>query len=363
MRQRSTTYFAALDGLRAFSILFVVFHHAANKTGWMTHFHGWLGVDIFFVLSGFLITFLLERERRDIGKVDLGAFYVRRAFRILPVYSVMLAVYIIATYFSGDAGLWHLMKRDLPYFLTFCNEFAPSPNGYIAFGFSWTLGVEEKFYLVWPILYFFVLTVLTSKRRRPATLAVLYLSLIALAPFRFQAARSYSGLLVGAFLALVLTNPRTAWLRRRIHYVPAILPLALFCVGFYLIDMNRNYLFVFSWTVVFLVAHLVTTQSWLRSFLSHPVLTWLGQRSYGMYLIHMLPLEQIQKRIHLPTPFEPIVVTVCTFAVTALIADGVFRLIESPARDFGKRLLARQRSSLDSSTSGQPVLAEVPSMN
>jgi peptidoglycan/LPS O-acetylase OafA/YrhL len=59
----------------------------------------------------------------------------------------MLDVYIIATYFSGDVGLWNLMKRDLPSFVTFLNEFAPSPNGYIAFGFSWTLGVEEKFYL------------------------------------------------------------------------------------------------------------------------------------------------------------------------------------------------------------------------
>lgn len=86
MRQERSVYFAALDGLRAFSILFVVFHHAANKPGWLTHFHGWLGVDIFFVLSGFLITFLLEQERQESGRIDLRAFYLRRAFRILPVY-------------------------------------------------------------------------------------------------------------------------------------------------------------------------------------------------------------------------------------------------------------------------------------
>jgi peptidoglycan/LPS O-acetylase OafA/YrhL len=141
-----------------------------------------------------------------------------------------------------------------------------------------------------------------------------------------------------------------------------ILPFALFCLGFYLIDVNRNFLFVFSWTVVFLVAHLVTTESWLRSFLSNPVLTWLGKRSYGMYLIHMLPLEQIQKRIHLPRPYEAIVVTACTFAVTALIADGVFRFIESPARDYGKRLLARQKPVPESSVSAEPVLGEAPAI-
>jgi peptidoglycan/LPS O-acetylase OafA/YrhL len=363
MQLRDTPYFASLDGLRAFSILFVIFHHAMSRMPWRTHFHGWLGVDIFFVLSGFLITFLLERESQDAQKVDLPAFYIRRAFRILPVYFVMLIVYIVATYLSGDATTWHLMKRDLPYFLTFLNEFAPSPNGFIAFGFSWTLAVEEKFYLIWPILCFTLLATAASKVRRPVVLAMLYTSILAVAPVKFQAARSYSGLLVGSLLALALTDPRTIGLRHQIQKVPVILPLGFFVFGICLIDINRNFLFLFSWTVVFLVAHLVTTPSWLRNFLSLPSLTWLGKRSYGMYLIHMLPLQLIQKLIHSTFPFEPFVVTCCTLVLTALIADVVFRFIESPARNFGKRLLGMRRASHEKSLSKPSVLAEAAVMN
>lgn len=357
MQRDKGVYFDSLDGLRAFSILFVIFHHAANKPAWSSHFHGWLGVDIFFVLSGFLITFLLVREKSNTGKIDLSGFYVRRAFRILPVYSVMLAVYIVATCYSGDVALWNLMKRDLPYFLTFLNEFAPSPNGYIAFGFSWTLGVEEKFYLFWPVFYFLGLCALKSKRARWPILAAAYLLLLALAPLKYEAARSYSGLMVGGFLALLLTGPRAGWLREHLKRIPAILPLALFLLGLYLVDINRYFLFVFSWTVMGLVAHLVTTGSWLRGFLSNPVLTWVGKRSYSMYLIHMLVLVQIEKYVHLPNSFGCLVVTLLTAAVTAFIADGVFRVIESPARDFGKKWLARRRAVAARATSGEPLQA------
>jgi peptidoglycan/LPS O-acetylase OafA/YrhL len=94
MESERTPYFPALDGLRALSVLLAIYQHAANKTPAMRRLQGNLGVDIFFVLSGFLITFLLNREKRETGKVDLAAFYVRRAFRILPIYSVVLATYI-----------------------------------------------------------------------------------------------------------------------------------------------------------------------------------------------------------------------------------------------------------------------------
>jgi peptidoglycan/LPS O-acetylase OafA/YrhL len=345
MRAQSMPYFAALDGLRALSILLVIFYHAGDKTGWMAHLHGWVGVDIFFVLSGFLITYLLSLEASNTGSVDLGAFYARRAFRILPVYFVMLAVYLVATRFSGDAELWHLMKRDLPYFLTFCNEFAPNPIKYNAFGFSWSLGVEEKFYLVWPVLCFVVLSSLGWKRARTVALALLYIALVATAPLHFSAGRSYSGLLVGSLLALALNYPRAAGIFRWIRRAPVAVPLAFFGVGVCMIDVSRNYIFAFSWTVALLVAHLVTTESWLRSLLSHPTMTWLGKRSYGMYLIHMLPLGVLEKLIHLSAFYETLAVTTCTFVATALIADGIFRLIECPARDYGRRWLARSGSS------------------
>lgn len=356
MGAKKTIYFAGLDGLRAFSILFVIFHHAA-KLPWMGHLHGYLGVDVFFVLSGFLITYLLALEKQETGRIDLGAFYVRRAFRILPVYSVMLAIYIVATYFGGNAALWNLMKRDLPYFLTFLNEFAPSPNGFIAFGFSWTLGVEEKFYLFWPVFGFIFLLKGPWERRRPAILALMYVALLAVAPLKYQAARSYSGLLLGSCLALLLSSAWAPAVRERLHRVPAIVPFTFFVVGLYLVDVNPNLIFVFGWSVVLLVAHVVTAESWLRRFLSRPVLIWVGKRSYGMYLIHMLPLEQLEKWIQLPLPYKTFAVTGCTLVVTALLADVLFRLVESPARNYGKRLLARRKKAAEDAAAGEPLVA------
>jgi peptidoglycan/LPS O-acetylase OafA/YrhL len=354
MGGKRVIYFAAVDGLRAFSILFVIYHHA-SKLPWMGHLHGYLGVDIFFVISGFLITYLLAQEKQNNGKIDINAFYVRRAFRILPVYAVMLAVYIGATFLSGDAVSWNLMKRDLPYFLTFLNEFAPSPNGFIPFGFSWTLGVEEKFYLLWPVFCFILLMRSNWARWRPAILAFLFIGLLAIAPLKFQAARSYSGLLVGSCLALVLSGPWSSAIRERLHKLSAGVPLMFFCFGLYLVDVNKYFLFVFSLSVVLLVAHVSTTQSWLRSFLSHPMLTWLGKRSYGMYLIHMLPLQGFEKWINLPLPYKTFAVTVCSFTVAALLADVLFRVVESPARNYGKQLLARRKKL-------SPVIGDEQSM-
>jgi peptidoglycan/LPS O-acetylase OafA/YrhL len=352
MRNGNSSYFAALDGIRAVSILFVVFHHAAYKPAWMAHFHGWLGVDIFFVLSGFLITFLLEQEKHDTGKVDLGAFYVRRAFRILPVYSVVLALYGVIAKFPGHLDKWRQLQHSLPYFLTFCNEFASNADHATMFGFSWTLGVEEKFYIVWPFLFF---VALASSRWRPYVLAVLYLSLLAVAPFSMETARSYSGLMVGCFLALGLTNVRTTRLCETVSRIPVALPLLFLIFGFYLVDRSSNFVFLFSWIVLFLLSHLLLTHSWLRRFLSHPVLTWLGKRSYGMYLVHHLCLDLIQSRIHPHTSVGVLLIVLGTFGLSALTADLMFMLLESPARDYGKRLLARRNLHTESTPSRQPI--------
>jgi peptidoglycan/LPS O-acetylase OafA/YrhL len=342
MESERTPYFPALDGLRALSVLLVIYQHAANKTPAMRRFQGNLGVDIFFVLSGFLITFLLNREKRETGKVDLAAFYVRRVFRILPIYSVVLATYILLTRFSGYGDKWQEMKGELPYFLTFCNELAPTFH-YGPFSLTWTLGIEEKFYLVWPFLFFIALAL---TRWRGAIIAALYLFMVALRPesYRFGP-RSYSGLMVGCFLALALTDSRMAKLRQLVARMPAALPLLALFLCFYLVDLNERFVYLFSWGALLFVSHLLLAPSWIRSFLSRPVLVWCGKRSYGMYLIHCLVLDLIQTRVHISAPIGPIIVVFCTFPIAALAADLLYRFIESPAREYGKKLLTTQRGA------------------
>lgn len=339
MQSERPLYFPALDGLRALSVLLVIYCHVDNKTPAMNLLQGRLGVDIFFVLSGFLITLLLIREKRETGKVDLVAFYIRRAFRIIPIYSVVLAAYVLLTRFSAHGAKWFEMKRELPYFLSFCNELALRFRGG-PFTFTWTLGVEEKFYLVWPFLFFIALAI---TRWRAAIIATLYLSVIALRPGSYSfGPRSYSGLLVGCFLALALTDHRMSKMRGLVARMHPAIPLLVLSAGFYLVDFNERFFYLFSWCVLLFVAHMLLAPSWMRTFLSRPVLVWFGKRSYGMYLIHGLALDLVQARIHISSPIGPMIVLACSYLVAALAADVLYRFIESPAREYGRRLLTQR---------------------
>ena len=144
-----------LDGLRAISIAAVVLGHASLTWSGASADHsrslarlGSIGVDLFFVISGFLITLLLLRERRRHGTISLRAFYVRRAWRILPAY----AVFLVSMFGMSAAGLIELSGRDWTGALTYSVNFLPGTSWPV--GHLWSLSVEEHFYLLWPLLLF-----------------------------------------------------------------------------------------------------------------------------------------------------------------------------------------------------------------
>lgn len=153
------SYLPALDGLRAVSIVMVIWHHC-----WLTPPPGvWgkgpAGVQLFFVISGYLVTTLLLRERERRGQVSLTAFYRRRALRIFPLYYAVLGGLTLhalgGEWFAGPSAQRAHFFRNWPYFATFtCNWFVvwtvPHP---ITFAFAWTLALEEQFYAFWaPVL-------------------------------------------------------------------------------------------------------------------------------------------------------------------------------------------------------------------
>src|SRR3712207_525289 len=144
---RDLRRFPALDGLRGIAALMVVaFHYGGPTLGPLS---GWLGVQLFFVLSGFLITTLALREEDRTGRLSFTGFYVRRLFRIVPVYLTVLVTVLALDVLRGayEAGV----GPNLWWYLTFTVEWLPEP---VPFGQAWTLGIEEKFYLVWPLVAF-----------------------------------------------------------------------------------------------------------------------------------------------------------------------------------------------------------------
>ena len=144
-------YFPALDGLRAICVLMVMFSHIPGGVARPPWMYGFLGVDVFFVLSGFLITTLLIRERARTGRVSLTGFYTRRFFRIVPVYLFTVLLYFTAVHVMRDPVKTAQFKAALPWLLGFMQEYRPAAAGNVL-GHAWTLGIEEKFYLLWPIL-------------------------------------------------------------------------------------------------------------------------------------------------------------------------------------------------------------------
>ncbi len=150
-RFAGTRAFGSLDGLRCLSIVAVVWHHSrlqASGPGLLAH--GFLGVDLFFVISGFLITTLLLRERRQTGSISLGRFWMRRTLRIFPPYFALLfGVALALGVVFPSARMREPFFAELPYLLTYTSNWIEVTT---LFGITWSLATEEQFYLVWPTL-------------------------------------------------------------------------------------------------------------------------------------------------------------------------------------------------------------------
>jgi peptidoglycan/LPS O-acetylase OafA/YrhL len=155
MTTRRPTYWPALDGVRAVAIVLVVVYHLGHLGG------GWIGVDIFFVLSGFLITSLLLAEQRADGRVGLGRFWGRRAKRLLP--AVLLLLVVLSVYaWAGGPGVQAAQLRSPElatlFYVANWQQIAFSHNYFAAFSFpsplvhTWSLAIEEQYYLIWPLL-------------------------------------------------------------------------------------------------------------------------------------------------------------------------------------------------------------------
>jgi peptidoglycan/LPS O-acetylase OafA/YrhL len=350
---------AGLDGLRAVAVLAVVLYHL--NVGWASG--GLLGVGVFFVLSGYLITDLLLAERGREGAIALGRFWLRRARRLLPALWVMLVVVTLWIAFldpSQLAGVRGALLAALLYFSNWWYAFqhvsyfasfgAPSPLGHL-----WSLAVEEQFYLVWPLL---LILAIRFVNRRWLLIGLVVLGAIASAwamAAIFQPGsdptRVYEGtdtrafqLLIGASLAFVwpsrrLTGPISALRRRGLDALGAV---GIAVIVVMLMDTNEYETFLYRGGMVILslatlavVAVLAHPSTLLGRILGAPPLRWIGVRSYGIYLWHY-PI------IVLTSPVDgsagPLL-TLAQLGATVAVAALSWRFVEEPIRKHGFRVI------------------------
>lgn len=304
-RYLATRYFASLDGLRCLAILPVIWHHATPRPLPGLLGKGPAGVDLFFCISGFLITTLLLREQSQTGSIALLAFYGRRALRILPLYFAVLLGYALLAYCLPESAPQRAhFFRTLPYYATFsANWFADFGVSYpILFSFAWSLCVEEQFYAFWPWL-------VRALPRSAAALAMLGLLsvdeavgrglLASLLPAQaLRIVTSFAAPIgLGALLALALDWAPTFSALRHVLGKPWSAPVALLTVTTLLV-WQRAPLIVFQSSLASLVgACVLRERHGLRLLLEARPARYVGRVSYGLYLLNLTAIGLVRRAI------------------------------------------------------------------
>lgn len=356
-------YLPELDGLRFLAFLLVFLFHLGGRNENVAALvgrtsarafreNGWVGVQLFFILSGYLIVTLLLREEAAFGRVDLRAFWIRRILRIWPLFylTVAIAFLVIPAVQGGfaDGGAFQNLRRHFSWFLLFLGNWSMAIQGPVTLdsqSILWSVCVEEQFYIIVPLL----IALVPGVARIPTVLALMVVALGCRAWLAYGAANQlmlqyntlaqFDTLLSGVLLALVLgTEPRshlrTARVLRGLQWPIYALALWVFTrsnLG-HGEPWRRVWDFVAIWGVgVGIVAVAVIVPGWLRAGLSFPGLVRLGRISYGLYMYHEIGfwLRDGFGRLVGWFPFQDILLPVLALGITVGLASVSYDHFES----------------------------------
>jgi len=368
-------YQPALDGLRALSVIAVMLYHAGVH--WIPG--GFIGVEVFFVVSGFLITSLLIDEQQVSGKVSLKQFWIRRARRLLPALFTMLVVALVAvTFFAKDSApdfrrdvgpalgyfsnWWQIYFVETPYF---------AANSLPMLRHLWSLAVEEQWYVLWPIVF------VLGNKRIPRWISSVVIGLLA-AGVMVGTALAFiadnetrinflylstltrsSGLLLGASLACAWRPWKKASTKfSKVRAVVSdVLALGAFATLGYIaavIHVADERLYVGGLaaatvaSVVVIAVVVRSGNSLVKEVLSIPLLVEIGRRSYGLYLWHWPIFIVTSARLSS-------IRLAYALTATVIVNEFVYQFIETPARKGAIGNWLRQRRQLSAMRRRLPV--------
>ena len=358
MAVKPSRYIAPIDGLRALAVTAVILYHLGIN--WIPG--GFLGVDLFFVISGYVITRLLLDSIMSKGALDLREFYWARVRRLLPPVLFMLTgtTFLIAAW-KPDAI--HRFLSDLPYVLTGSENWhlvAVHQDYFQAIGrppllqHTWSLGVEIQFYILWPLILLLILKYLGKKRVAQTSLVIAFISGLALFIYSLRVDSSSSnqishiyfgtdthslGLFLGAALAVswVPANLSKNISERAQDFVDGIGViglLGLLCTFFFIDESNAAlYRIAFPLAALFgvaIITSLVHPASRFSPLMSSRPLVWIGQRSYGIYLWHWVVFQVTRPNVDLAGANWAI--NAARILIVIALADISLRWIEIPIR-------------------------------
>jgi peptidoglycan/LPS O-acetylase OafA/YrhL len=330
---QAVTFRPGFDGLRAIGFLLVVTAHVP-AVPLFSYLQGWTAVWVFFAISGYLVTMLLIREERKAGTIAFRPFLIRRFFRIVPGYAAAILVYWVALYSLPPlADEYQLFMVRLPYYLTLMPEYAHT-NVFTIFVHSWIIGIETKFYVFFPLVVFLLIK---SDAWRFGATAVTAALLIAQGSFT---AHAYCAILAGVILAQLLEWPAAYAVIATLTRVSAAVPLG-FVVALFVMLRYVEVLPAVAVVATYLVAHVTLQEGVMRRVLTYGPLVYLGQRSYGAYLLHVLAIHLGYMAFGSNTLAGGLLTTCFTLAVTIPAAELLYRTVERPGMEMARRLTRR----------------------
>ena len=356
----SHAYRPHLDGLRAVAVyLVVVFHAGVDRFS-----GGYIGVDVFFVLSGFLVTQLLLRDIAARDSIRFGRFYARRFRRLLPAaFVTLLVTAVVYTAIASRLDVADAVGSFKAAFLYSANwYFIHQSRGYFGADISanpvlhfWSLAVEEQFYLLWPLVLggLFLLTRRLNPVRQVRVIrVVVIIGAIASTGWALSLRtsnpdRAYYGtdtrayeLLAGAFLALLpVLIVRATRYRRTMRFITtvSVLALGVIATSYVHLDAIERGIAVTITTCVIVVAIEASDGGILKRLLSSPPIVYLGKISYGTYLWHWIVILVVLREFHT----SPVSTVAIACLVATALASLSYQLLEHPIRVSG--LLDRHR--------------------
>jgi peptidoglycan/LPS O-acetylase OafA/YrhL len=351
-------HIAALDGIRAIAIVAVIIYHM-NPSG-LTG--GFLGVDVFFVLSGYLITWILLDRYNNLGSIDFKGFYLSRARRLLP------AFFFLAFGVLVGVGLWapdtiERFLQDLPWAATGTTNWWFIATGQDYFGqigrpsllqHTWSLAIEAQFYIIWPIVISTFASRIHLSRVRWLALSGAVFSWMALlwvahysgasavnanSHMYFGTDTHSSGLFIGAALA-VAWKPRNFKARISVgakRFINAVSfgSLGVLLLTFIFVNELTGRFYLISFPIVgiatgLLIASVIHPASILAKWLSNSVVQWIGTRSYGLYLWHWIVIQVLRPGYDLNWATWQVVSL--QLIILLSITEFSYRFIEMPVR-------------------------------
>jgi peptidoglycan/LPS O-acetylase OafA/YrhL len=363
-------YRPELDGLRAVAVAVVFLLHASLERAFTG---GFLGVDLFFVLSGFLITRLLLEEWSSAGTIPLRHFYARRAGRLLPaLVALCIAAIALGSLQRSGPGVHESALGAAGALFYFTNFFGllgwSSPLSH-----TWSLSVEEQFYLLWPIILIGLLAWGGRRRVSQFALALVVLASVQVV-IRFHAGvdtlNLYEGpdaqgmifLMSGCLMATLIPTIAGELRRHPVGRVASALTVpALVALGLLVIRTNSDSPFYFDGgyllvaCTICLVVIAALSGGMLTRFLRLRPVAWIGALSYGIYLWSFPMIYWVSAEMSPSTPHFRIVVAIITLALTMVCATTSYYLIELPIRARVRARLARGPKVPDSA--GSALLA------